>query len=198
MIDGLILAAGSARRFGSDKRQALGPAGQPILLTVVKTWMQVLSRVGVVIQANDPFGLAICRQTGAVALPHTGVAQGMGSSLATGAQWLQRLTNSTGAIIGLADMPWIQTTTLHAIHDVLSTNWQPVAPTYQCQPGHPRGLPATLYSALSQLSGDTGARQFIHWTDYPPLAVADPGILMDVDTQTQLDEYLAVPRPSDC
>jgi molybdenum cofactor cytidylyltransferase len=53
--------------------------------------------------------------------------------------------------------------------------------------GHPVGFAAELYSELTGLSGDEGARRII--ARYPAFAVEidDPGVLVDIDTEDDLD-----------
>jgi len=53
--------------------------------------------------------------------------------------------------------------------------------------GHPVGFAAELYPELTELSGDEGARRII--ARYPAFAVDldDPGILVDIDTEGDLD-----------
>ena len=52
--------------------------------------------------------------------------------------------------------------------------------------GHPVGFGAELYSELTALSGDEGARRLV--ARYPAFGVEvdDPGVLIDVDTEADL------------
>jgi molybdenum cofactor cytidylyltransferase len=53
--------------------------------------------------------------------------------------------------------------------------------------GHPVGFAAELYSELTALTGDEGARRLV--ARYPAFAVErdDPGILIDIDTAGDLE-----------
>jgi molybdenum cofactor cytidylyltransferase len=52
--------------------------------------------------------------------------------------------------------------------------------------GHPVGFAAELYSELIQLSGDEGARRIMARYPAHGQEVADPGVLLDVDTPDDL------------
>ncbi|HNJ82567.1 MAG TPA: nucleotidyltransferase family protein, partial [Piscinibacter sp.] len=53
--------------------------------------------------------------------------------------------------------------------------------------GHPVGFSAELYSELVTLRGDEGARRLV--ARYPAIGVEvdDPGVLIDVDTEADLE-----------
>jgi molybdenum cofactor cytidylyltransferase len=53
--------------------------------------------------------------------------------------------------------------------------------------GHPVGFAAELYSELTALRGDEGARRLA--ARYPAIGVEvdDPGVLIDVDTEADLE-----------
>jgi len=53
--------------------------------------------------------------------------------------------------------------------------------------GHPVGFSAELYSELIALRGDEGARRLV--ARYPAIGVEvdDPGVLIDVDTEADLE-----------
>ena len=57
---------------------------------------------------------------------------------------------------------------------------------YQGQRGHPVGFAAELYSELATLSGDEGARRLIGRYPSQGVEVADPGVLLDIDTASDL------------
>ena len=68
---------------------------------------------------------------------------------------------------------------------------------YRGRRGHPVGFAAELYSELTALTGDEGARRVI--ARYPAFAVErdDPGMLVDIDTVGDLAACAAAtPRRS--
>ena len=80
----------------------------------------------------------------------------------------------------------VQPETLVAVARELAQH--PVAyAQYRGRRGHPVGFSAELYSELATLSGDEGARRLV--ARYPAHAVDvdDPGVLIDIDTEADLD-----------
>ena len=185
-IAGLILAAGQARRFGSDKRQALLPSGQTMLEAVLSRYASVFPTLLVVLPEQDDFGQALCTQFKATPVINTQADLGMGQSLAVGVAHLQGLPGITGVVVGLADMPAVTESVLRQIQAHLAQHGRAVVPCYQSQWGHPRGLPANLFAPLSTLTGDQGAKAVLDWHHADQLDVYCPGILFDADTPADL------------
>jgi molybdenum cofactor cytidylyltransferase len=105
---------------------------------------------------------------------------GMGHSLAAAAPYFQAWP---GAVIALADMPWVSSTTLQAIAQALTPD-SLVVPHYQGQRGNPVGIGSRYFRELMSLHGDTGARALFqrHADKVIKLEVPDPTILQDLDT----------------
>jgi molybdenum cofactor cytidylyltransferase len=180
----LILAAGSARRFGGDKRQALGAWNGPLLHHVLSLYRPLFAQLAVVTVAADDFGDAACRQFGARRLINPAAECGMGSSLAVGIEWLVA-GGFAGVVVGLADMPWIAASTIAAVRDALSRDACAVAPAFGAELGFPRGIPAADFARLRGLDGDRGAGALLEWRR---LACGDSGILRDIDRPDDVGE----------
>lgn len=181
----LILAAGSARRFGSDKRLARLPNGEALIAAVHRQIRAAGLMPLLVVRADDTAPLT--ELTPLLRVDPATAAQGMGSTLAAAAG--QLLADPTlnaaaghGVLVCLADMPWIRPATYRAVADALRPD-RIVRPAYRGEPGHPVAFPPSLIPALTQLYGDTGARPLLARAGTPVhlLACADPGILQDVD-----------------
>ncbi|MGB3436415.1 nucleotidyltransferase family protein, partial [Achromobacter sp.] len=113
--------------------------------------------------------------------------EGMGASLAAAAQYLQGLPGTPAAVlVALADMPWIRRTSLESVLDALR-HAPMAAPSYQGQRGHPVGFRVELLPQLAALSGDEGARRLLKQPGLQLVPVADPGVLRDVDTPSDLE-----------
>lgn len=181
-VAGVILAAGASSRFGSDKRQSVGPSGEPMLHTVLATYRQWFDTLLVVIPVNDEFGFTACAKFSALALPNVNSAEGMGSSLRVAAAWLQQNPSIRACVIGLADMPLIRPETVRDIRDLVARHAKPVVACTQTQLGFPRALPQNYFSLLSQLQGDVGARSAVDWSAAMKLLVEDSSVLLDIDT----------------
>jgi len=112
--------------------------------------------------------------------PQTGL--GMGHSIAAG---VSARPHAGGWLVLPGDMPLVRPTTLVAV--ALALDHHPIAfAQHQGRRGHPVGFGAELYSELTALAGDEGARRLV--ARYPAFAVEtdDPGILVDIDTADDL------------
>jgi molybdenum cofactor cytidylyltransferase len=176
----LILAAGRASRFGTDKRQARGPWAGPLLHHVLALYRPLFARLAVVTGPEDAFGDEACRLFSAERVINPEADLGLGRSLAAGAGWLEEERDFC-AVIGLADMPFIAPATIAAVAAEGVRSGRAVAPAFQGTLGFPRVLPAVLFPRLRALSGDRGAAAVIDWRDALWLEVEDAGILADID-----------------
>ena len=84
-------------------------------------------------------------------------------------------------------MPWIHPNTFCAIAAHAADD-RIVIPVHRGRRGHPVAFGADFFPALAQLDGDVGARQLVaaHAAAVRELAVADAGILRDVDRPSDL------------
>lgn len=194
-IAGLILAAGRGTRFGADKRLARLPDGRTLLEATLARHAGVSQPLLIVLRPGDEAASALASQHGAQVLVCEDADGGMGHSLACGARALLAMPEVHGAIIDLADMPFVSAATLHQVHQCLldqGPKGRAVVPLYQGRMGQPRGLPRACFEALSQLHGDQGARHIVDWQQAVHIEVNDAGILQDIDRPADL----AMPGPS--
>jgi molybdenum cofactor cytidylyltransferase len=188
-ICGILLAAGQSKRFGHSNKLLQPLAnGLPLITQTVRTMLSVLGSV-VVVVPPDHDDLKQVLQDETVQLTINPAADvGMGNSLACGAT---ASNDADGWIIGLADMPWIKSTTLSKIITALHAGHPLVAPRYQNLRGHPVGFGREYRETLQNLQGDVGARSVLkqHKAQLHYLDVNDPGILLDVDTPADLMQH---------
>ena len=185
----IVLAAGKGSRFlGSNHKlaQSLGA------LTVLGSTLQqaIASQLQVVVVTTRALADVACRSVAArdvIVLPEVGepgeTALGMGYSISVGvAAW----PDAGGWLILPGDMPRVQPLTLQTVAQQLEHHAVAYA-QYKGRRGHPVGFSPELYSELSALSGDEGARRLI--ARYPAFGVEvdDAGVLVDIDTQADLD-----------
>lgn len=196
----IVLAAGKGTRFlGVDHKlaQRLGAA------TVLGATLRhaIASHLQVVVVTTEAFADLARRSIAArdvVVLPEVGTdgnpLLGMGYSIGAG---VGARPDASGWLILPGDMPLVQPTTLQAIARQLDHH-PVVYAQYKGRRGHPVGFGAELYSELATLSGDEGARRLV--ARYPAfgLEVEDPGVLVDVDTEADLERLRgAGPLPGD-
>lgn len=189
-VPALILAAGQGRRFGSDKRQALLPDGRTVLDAVLAQHTRCFERCWVVLKPGDGFGQGACERWGATPVWANDAGQGMGHSLSAGVRAIMASPQGTsslqGVVLSLADMPFVQASTLHAVQQAVARRSEPIVPVHAGRMGHPRGLPLAHLPALRALQGDEGARHAVDWSAAHRLVLDDPGVLRDIDTPADL------------
>ncbi len=185
----IVLAAGRGSRFlGSDHKlaQRLGTA------TVLGATLRhaIASQLPVVVVTTEAFAdlardSVAARDVVILAEADSGANPllGMGFSIGAG---VGARPDAAGWIVLPGDMPLVLPSTLQAVARELETH-PIVYAQHRGRRGHPVGFGAELYSELATLSGDEGARRLV--ARYPALGleVDDPGVLLDVDTEDDLE-----------
>ena len=185
-IVGLLLAAGSASRFGSNKLQHLLPHGVPIAVQSLRHLKQEVEKVIVVVR---PGGEALFAGENVVVCQNAD--EGMGASLACGARAAGK---QDGYLVALADMPFIRASSIAAVRDALAGGASLAAPYFRGRRGHPVGFSGQHFDALIAASGDEGARALLarHEKQLVKVPLGDPGVVRDVDRPEDLAPPLAV------
>lgn len=185
----IVLAAGKGSRFlGAEHKLAQTLGG----LTVLGSTLQraIASHLQVVVVTTQALADVACRSVAkrdVLVLPEVGTpgqaGLGMGYSISAG---VSARPNASGWLILPGDMPQVRPPTLQAVAAQLSDHAVAYA-QYRGRRGHPVGFSSELYSELIALRGDEGARRLI--ARYPAIGVEvdDPGVLVDVDTQSDLE-----------
>lgn len=188
-IIGLLLAAGSASRFGSDKLRHKLPHGVPIAVQAARHLRAELAQVVAVVR--DPEMKGLLEKEGCRAVLFEGAAEGMGASLACAARAAGR---ADGYLVALADMPFVRTTSIAAVRAALENGAPLAAPYFRARRGHPVGIGGTFYEALVALKGDEGARPLLAQNEKQlvKIPVGDPGVIRDIDTPSDLAPPIAV------
>lgn len=208
-VHGILLAAGRSRRFGSDKRTHRLPDGRTVMAHSLDKLLQACDRVWIVLHPDDPAdillaGLASSSKLIADAVGcgrvHVHFANeadlGMGHSLSSVCRCLSTIAQTpsgadssiTGVLVALADMPFIAPATFSAVKAALAGGATIAAPIHGVRRGHPVGFHPTWLDALSNSTGDEGARQLLgaqaHRITLIP--VDDSGIHQDIDHPADL------------
>jgi molybdenum cofactor cytidylyltransferase len=185
----LIVAAGFARRFGSDKRLHRLPGGEALLITTLRSYRAAFDSVAVVIRHTDSeLSRELSRAFGhnvPIIVATENAAQGMAASIADG---VRALSAWDYLFIGLGDMPYVASATLGRLRDVMirarrAGESRIVVPRHDGTAGHPVGFSREFYSDLIALSGDRGARSVVvaHADRVEYLDTDDAGVLADID-----------------
>lgn len=184
-IEGILLAAGASRRFGSPKLLQPLADGTPMALACARTLMGCVDQVIVVIHPQDKALARLLAGYDVRVLPCPQAPEGMGHSIACG---VRASLDADAWILALADMPFIQKNTVLGVANLLRDGAVMAAPSYAGRRGHPVGFSRPLRGALCDLAGDQGARSIVtgHLRDLRLHTCADPGIHRDIDTPGDL------------
>jgi molybdenum cofactor cytidylyltransferase len=189
-IIALLLAAGSATRFGSDKLSHALPHGVSIAVQSARHLKSEVSRVVAVVRPGSESLVRALSETCEVVICEN-AAEGMGASLACAAR---AAGPADGYLVALADMPFIRRSSIAAVRDALAGGAPLVAPYFRARRGHPVGIGGQFYDLLLEAKGDEGARALLteNAARLVKIPVGDPGVIRDIDTPGDLAPPLAV------
>ena len=184
-VVGLLLAAGSATRFGSDKLRHGLPHGVAIAVQAARHLKTEIGEVFAVVRPGaDELKQLLEKEKCRVDFCGN-AAEGMGASLACAA----RAAGERDAyLVALADMPFVRPSSIAAVRDALAAGAPLAAPFFHARRGHPVGLAGSFYGELIALQGDEGARKLLanHAAALVKIPVGDPGVIRDIDTPGDL------------
>ncbi|MEM1114268.1 MAG: nucleotidyltransferase family protein [Pseudomonadota bacterium] len=180
----LLLAAGRARRFGSDKRFATLSDGRSMFETTLDTLQRSTLPLRVCVAPEDTAGLNLLAERSVEALVCDRAEEGMGAVLAQGAA---AVADWHGVLVALADMPWISVNTYQRVAAGLGGR-RIHRPVWRGRGGHPMGFGRAYFDQLISLSGDVGGKDIVrrHKDNIVDVVLEDVGILQDVDRPDQL------------
>jgi len=191
----IVLAAGTGSRFGADGHKLTQRLGASSVLgtTLRHAIASHLSVVVVTTEALADTARHLVASRDVAIVPEAGASSGsqrlgMGYSIACG---VSSRPDATGWLVLPGDMPMVQTATILAVAAALDHH--PIAyAQHRGRRGHPVGFGAELYSELVQLSGDEGARRLVARYPAHGVEVNDGGVLIDIDTEADLEKVRVV------
>jgi molybdenum cofactor cytidylyltransferase len=110
-------------------------------------------------------------------------ATGLSSSIRLGIEALR--PEIEAVVMVLADQPGLKASLIEGLTDrYASTGAQIVVPIFEGKRGNPVLFSRALFPELLRIQGDQGGRRLIerHGTRVERVVVADPAVLMDIDT----------------
>jgi molybdenum cofactor cytidylyltransferase len=185
-IVGVLLAAGAGTRFGGGKLVHPLDDGVAIAAHAARNLIAAGLDVIAVVRPGD-FPLAdLLEQEGCEVTHCAESIHGMGHTLAHA---ISTRRDATGWIVALADMPRLKPATIQSVAAAIAEGATIAAPFLKGERGHPVGFAARLRDELTQLTGDSGAKNVLqrHAQDIRRIETDDPGVLLDIDSRSDLD-----------
>lgn len=180
MICGVLLAAGSASRFGSHKLLYPLLDGTPIGIAAARHLKPCVEHAIAVVRPDDTRLTDLLYAEGMTTVVSEHAERGISASLLSA---INATVNADGWLITLADMPWIKPQTIGVIAKMLEQGADLAAPCYNGQRGHPVGISRRFLPNLLGLTGDKGASDLLR-TNIDLVQFFncdDAGILKDID-----------------
>lgn len=191
-VAALLLAAGTATRFGSDKLLHLLPHGVPIAVQAARHLKEAVGGPVLAVARPESGALAaLLRAEGCEVVVCENAAEGMGASLACA---VRAVPGAQAFLVALADMPFIRASSIVAVRDALVAGAPLAAPFFRARRGHPVGIAGRFRAELEDLRGDEGARQLLaaRADEIVKVPVGDPGVIRDIDSPGDLAPPIVV------
>ncbi len=184
-VTGILLAAGHARRFGSNKLVAALGDGTPVVVASARRLAAAVDDVLAVVPGEGGAVESLLAAEGIVTQRCPEAVHGMGHSLACGAV---SASGADASLVMLGDMPFVAPSTLARLVAMLRDGAAIVVPTHDARDGHPVGFASRFGAELANLAGDRGARAVLaaHADEVVRVAVDDRGIHQDIDVPADL------------
>ncbi len=187
-LHAIVLAAGSARRFGALK-QLQQIEGEALLLRVARRAAAAVDHTAVVLGAHAETLAALLAAEPFTLHVNARWAEGLASSIRTGIAALPH--RCAGAMVVLADQAAIPAEQ----YAQLAALWRQApdsiaAAHYGDGAGAPAIFPRRLFAALLALEGDSGARGLLREHADDLISLAMPSAALDLDTPEDLAAWL--------
>jgi molybdenum cofactor cytidylyltransferase len=193
MIGAIILAAGSSRRFGDDKRRTTLPSGQLLVEESIHKAASVIDEVMVVLRFGDKdFAQELQQRINNDDVTYycaPDSAKGMGHSLANA---MTQIKDWDAVMVFLGDMPFVQAETIESLlaeYEFRKDKVAPIVmPVLKGAKGHPVLFAKKYFEEIASIEGDAGAKVVIdaHRECVFEIEVEDPGVIRDIDTPEDL------------
>lgn len=184
-VEGILLAAGSAERFGSEK--LLAPLGDEALIrhSVRAALASRLDRVWLVFAPGSGVREALLdmAEPRLHFVENSDATAGMASSIQCGLRALD--FDCEGAMILLGDMPWLP----HHVIDQMLEAWQGgvLLPVCEGVERHPRLIPRSLFGRFLALKADERPARALVSLELERIEFENANCFADVDRPDDLD-----------
>jgi molybdenum cofactor cytidylyltransferase len=190
MIAGLLLAAGGARRFGSQK--LIEPLdGAPLVRQAAARLVSTVDATYMVVGHEAEHVAAAVTDLGVTVVANDAWTEGLSSSLRAGVAALP--DDCEAVVVALGDQPLMGLQAVSVVIERWRETRKPIVVTrYDGTRGHPILFARSMWHALAGLRGDTGARDLIEQSRAQVAYVdVDSPMPADVDTGADLERLRA-------
>jgi molybdenum cofactor cytidylyltransferase len=185
---GILLCAGRGRRFDptglQNKLLHRLDNGEAVVVASAKHLLAALPKVIAVVRADEGSLAKSLRELGCTVTVCQDAATGMSASLKHAIK--ESLPDAQSWIVALGDMPFVRPDTITALSAALANGAQIAVPMCEGRRGNPVGFGIDHLPALLALQGDQGGRGIVQANSVVEVVVADPGILRDIDTASDI------------
>ena len=184
-VVGILLAAGKSSRFGTNKILASLPDSTPIGLRSAETLQKCVDDLLVVVDSENIATRDLFVDHGFNVTVSKNSGLGMGYSLSHG---ITVSSDATHWIIALADMPYLDASTMSKLRKFLVTKNRITVPIFEGRVGHPVGFPVNYREQLIGLDDDNGARSVLDCSgeDTFFFMSSDLGVVKDIDVKSDI------------
>lgn len=187
----VVLAAGNARRFGSNKLQAQVD-GQ----TLIRHALEVIpAGLDTVVVTQYPEIIELAKEYGFQAVLNNAPELGISRSVRLG---LEQQLDCEGVLFMVSDQPWLKRDSVEALIALWAQNPGKIAAmAHNGSRGNPCLFPAHVFPELLTLSGDRGGSAVIRDHEEDVLLLeTEAAELADVDTPAALNAAKSVEAQS--
>jgi molybdenum cofactor cytidylyltransferase len=193
----IVLAAGQSRRMGSVNKLLADIDGKPMTAYVVDSAIASRASPVIIVTGHEPGLLEEALADRDVRFIHNpDFADGLSTSLRAGLYLLD--ADFDGAVVCLGDMPSVSADHINRLIDAFdpTAGHAIIVPTFKGKRGNPVLWHRRFFAAMSDVSGDVGARHLIGDNEDCLLEIAmdDDAILADLDTPAALAAHRAARR----
>ena len=187
LVTAILLAGGKSRRFGGNKLVAVLPdSDTPICVRVATVIAPFVSKMLIMVEKPKNDTSAVLNSYGFSVTHSENAIKGMAHTLSDG---VQAAPLGTDFLIVLSDMPFVTETIVNKILCLMASTNKITVPLFCGEMGHPVGFPAIYREELTNLKGDTGAKEIIqrHSSNVAFIEINNDGVVKDIDTRADLE-----------